>query len=122
MRGTANFLLRVAEETWYCELRDERSYYVLIAPCQILSLLESRCGGLQAYEAAILLLLSHGLWHKAEGVVPVYLNLMEDTQRKEKRAKVEIRNLLLVLVSANSIFGTNYYPRECDNWESRVAT
>ena len=66
-------------------------------------------------------MLLHILWEKSKGVVPVYLNLMEDKQRKEKREKVEINNSLLVSVESNAVLGTKFYPRECKDWKTAAA-
>ena len=81
-------MLRVLDETWYRELRNESTFYALIDPRQIITLLESLCGGLQAFEASKLPLQLHSLWDKSEGFIPVYLKLMEYTQNKSKQAKV----------------------------------
>ena len=122
MKGTTDFLLRVVNKTWYRELHDKGTYYTLVTPREILVLLETRCGGLHASKAAKLSLLLHTLWDKSEGVVPVFINLIKHTQRKEKRAKVESNDSLLVAVASDTVLGKNFYPQECDDWEGLQLT
>ena len=87
---------------------------MLVTPRDILTLLESRCGGLHAAEAENLPLELHSLWDWSDVVVPVFFNLMEDKQKKTKRVKVEINDSLLVDVTADSVLGSNFYPQECE--------
>ena len=68
-------------------------------------------------EAEKLPLLLHTLWEKSEGVIPVYIDLTEDTQRKAERVQVKISDSLLVAVTSDALLGKNFYPRECNDWE-----
>ena len=54
---------------------------------------------------------------EVQGVVTMFINLMEDAQTKAKRAKVEINDSILVALALHSVVCTNQYPRECYDWE-----
>ncbi len=57
---------------------------------------------------------------KADGI-PQFILMMEDAQKKAKRAGLPIANIKLVMMASADVLATQHFPREADNWEGLPA-
>ena len=57
---------------------------------------------------------------QAEGI-PQYIVMMEDAQKKAKRAGMPIANVELVMMALAAVLAAQHFPRKVTDWEGRLA-
>ena len=108
-RGLKLFLTTVVEDTWYKELKDPEMFYTDVTANDILKHLRARSGGLHTIDIIDLTAEMVGYYATAKGI-PEYINMLEDAQLKDKRAKLPITNETLVAIATKAILSTNGFP------------
>jgi hypothetical protein len=58
----------------------------------------------------------HGYYTQADGI-PQYINMLEDAQKKAKRAGMPIADVELVMMASAAVLAAQHFPREVDDWE-----
>jgi hypothetical protein len=58
----------------------------------------------------------HQYYILADGI-PQYINMLEDAQKKAKRAGMPITNIELVMMASAAVLAAQHFPREVDDWE-----
>ena len=61
-----------------------------------------------------------GYYEQADGI-PQYIALLEDAQKKAKRAQMPITDAGLVMMASTAVLAVQHFPREVDNWEELPA-
>ena len=84
-----NFIMDVVNETWYKELKDPDTFYTNVMALKLLEHLTEFCSGLHTVDSVNIPQVMKTLFSDTEGI-PQYINGMEATQRKSKRAKLVI--------------------------------
>ena len=84
-RGCANFLRDVVDEVWYNDLKDADTFYTQVTALDIITFLDLNSGGLHAVDMISLRTNMHQYYTQADGV-PQYIIMLEDAQKKAKRA------------------------------------
>jgi hypothetical protein len=83
---------------------------------EIISFLDANSGGLHAIDMISLCTNMHQFYIQADGI-PQYINMLEDTQKKAKRASMPIADIKLVMMALAAVLAAHHYPREVDDWE-----
>jgi hypothetical protein len=58
----------------------------------------------------------HQYYVQSDGI-PQYINMLEDAQKKAKRAGMPIADIELVMMASAAVLAAQYFPREVNNWE-----
>ncbi len=53
---------------------------------------------------------------------PQYIIMMEDAQKKAKRAGMPIADIELVMMASAAVLAAQHYPREVDDWEGLASS
>ncbi len=97
-RGAAKFLREVVDEVWYNDLKDANTFYTKVTALEIISFLDANNGGLHAIDMISLRTNMHQYYVQADGI-PQYIIMLEDAQKKAKRASMPIANIELVMMA-----------------------
>jgi hypothetical protein len=109
-RGAAKFLRDSVDEVWYNDLKDADTFYTKVSALDIMAFLDTNSGGLHAIDMISLRTNMHGYYTQADGI-PQYINMLEDAQKKAKRAGE------LVMMALAAVLAVQHFPREVDDWE-----
>jgi hypothetical protein len=115
-RGIAKFLCKAVEEVWYNDLKDAKTFYTKVTVLDIMSLLDTNSGGLHAIDMIGLRTNMDQYYSQADGI-PQFVNMMEDAQKKAKRAGMPIANIKLVMRALAAMLAAQHFPCKVDNWE-----
>jgi hypothetical protein len=83
-------------------------------------LLDANSGGLHALDMILLCTDMMQYYVQADGI-PQFIVMMEDAQKKAKRASMTIANVKLVMMALVAVLAAQHFPREVDNWEGLSA-
>ena len=119
-RGTAMFLLATVGETWYADLKDADIFYTKVLAIKIMAFLDTNSGGLHAVNMLTLWTNMHGYYAQANGN-PQYIIMLEEAQKKAKRAGMPIAKIELVMLALAAVLAVMHFPREVDAWEGLPA-
>jgi hypothetical protein len=119
-RGAAKFLRKVVKEVWYNDLKDADTFYTKVLALEIMAFLEANSGGLHAINMITLQTNMHGYYAQAEGI-PQYIIMLEEAQKKAKRAGMPITDIELVLMALAAVLVVQHFPRVVNNWEGLPA-
>ena len=115
-RGAAKFLREVVDEVWYNDLKDADTFYTKVTALEIISFLDANSGGLHAIDMISLRTNMHQYYVQADGI-PQYIVMLEDAQKKAKRAGMPIADVELVMMASAAVLAAQHFPREVDDWE-----
>jgi hypothetical protein len=62
----------------------------------------------------------HQYYMQADGI-PQYIIMLEDAQKKAKRADMPIADVKLVMMASAAVLAAQHFPREVDDWEGLPA-
>ncbi len=119
-RGVAKFLRDVVDKIWYNNLEDADLFYTKVAAIDIMALFNANSGGLHTINMIILRKNVIQYYVQAEGI-PQYIVMMEDAQKKAKRAGMPIANVELVMMALAAVLAAQHFPRKVTDWEGRPA-
>ena len=83
---------------------------------EIISFLDANSGGLHAIDMISLRTNMHQYYVQADGI-PQYIIMLEDAQKKAKRAGMPIADIELVMMASAAVLAAQHFPREVDDWE-----
>jgi hypothetical protein len=115
-RSLAKFLREVVNEVWYNDLKDADTFYTKVTALEIISFLNTNSGGLHAVDMIFLRTNMHQYYVQADGI-PQYIIMLEDAQKKAKRAGMPIPNVELVMMALAAVLAAQHFPRKVDDWE-----
>ena len=119
-RGVAKFLRDVVDEIWYNPLKDAEYFYTKVTAIEIMAFLDANSGGLHAVDMISLRTNMTQYYVQADGI-PQFIVMMEDTQKKAKRAGMPIGDVELVMIASAAVLAAQHFPREVDVWEGLPA-
>jgi hypothetical protein len=119
-RGVAKFLCDVVDEIWYNSLKDADTFYTKVTAIEIMALLDANSGGLHAVDMISLHTNMTYYYVQADGI-PQFIVMMEDAQKKAKRAGMPIGDVELVMMASAAVLAVQHFPREVDDWEGLPA-
>jgi hypothetical protein len=85
-----------------------------------MALLDANSGGVHAVNMITLRTNMIQYYVQAEGI-PQYIIMMEDAQKKAKRAGILIADVVLVMMASAAVLAAQHFPREVTDWEGRPA-
>jgi hypothetical protein len=115
-RGAAKFLRDTVNKVWYNDLKDANTFYTKMSALEIMTFLDANSGGLHAIDMISLHTNMHQYYVQADGI-PLYIVMMEDAQKKAKRAGMPIADIKLVLMALAAGLVAQHFPRKVNNWE-----
>ncbi len=83
---------------------------------EIISFLDANSGGLHAVDMISLRTNMHQYYVQADGI-PQYIIMLEDAQKKAKRADMAIPDVELVMMASMAVLAAQHFPREVNDWE-----
>jgi hypothetical protein len=113
-RGTAKFLRDSVEEVWYNDLKDADTFYTKVSALEIITFLDANSGGLHAVDMLSLRTNMHTYYVQANGI-PQYINMLEDAQKKARRAGMPIADVELVMMASAAVLAAQHFPRKVDD-------
>ena len=119
-RGVAKFLHNVVDEIWYNNLKDADLFYTKVTAINIMALPNTNSGGLHAINMITLRTNMIQYYVQAE-CIPQYIVMMEDAQKKAKRAGMPIANVELVMMASAAVLAAQNFLRKVTDWKGRPA-
>jgi hypothetical protein len=119
-RGAAKFLFATVDESWYADLKDADTFYTKVLAIDIMAFLDANSGGLHAVDMLTLQTNMHGYYAQADGI-PQYIIMLEEAQKKAKRAGMPIADIELVMMASAAVLAAMHFPREVNDWEGLLA-
>jgi hypothetical protein len=119
-RGVAKFLRNVVDEIWYNDLKDAETFYTKVTAIEIMALLDANSGGLHTIDMISLRTNMMQYYVQADGI-PQFIVMMEDAQKKAKRAGMPIADVELVMMASAAVLAAQHFPRKVDDWEGLPA-
>ncbi len=112
--GATKFLQETVNEVWFKDLKDANSFYTKVSALEIISFLDANSGGLHAINMISLCTNMHQYYIQADGI-PQYINMLEDAQKKAKRAGMPIADIKLVMMASAAVLAAQHFPQEADD-------
>jgi hypothetical protein len=119
--GAAKFLCEMVNKVWDNDLKDADTFYTKVTALEIMTFLDTNSGGLHALDMISLRTNMHQYYTQADGI-PQYISMLEDAQKKAKRAGMPIADIKLVMMASAAVLSAQHFPREVDNWEGLPST
>ena len=116
-----NFIMDVFDETWYKELEDSDTFYTNVTALKLLEHLTEFCSGLHTVDTVDIPQVMKTLFSNADGI-PQYINTMEATHRKSKRAKIVLTDEYMHAVTLKSLLQSGEYETEMREWSKLQET
>jgi hypothetical protein len=118
--GIAKFLCEVVNDIWYNNLKDAKTFYMMVTALEIMAHLDVNSGGLHAINMISLCSNMTQYYVQANGI-PRFIVMMEDAQKKAKRAGMPINDVKLVMLASAAILMAQHFLQEVDDWEGLSA-
>jgi hypothetical protein len=115
-RGASKFLQETVNEVWFKDLKDANTFYTKVSALEIISFLDANSGGLHAIDMISFHTNMHQYSVQADGISQ-YINMLEDAQKKAKRAGMPIADIELVMMALAAVLAAQHFPREVNDWE-----
>lgn len=115
-REAQQFILAVVKDTWVKELKSSSTFYTRVTAKELLDHLQETCTRLHALDVLALQNEMQTYHVDAEGILE-YVNMLEDAQKRSRRARNPITDASLVVIATNVMLGSEQFPRANDNWE-----
>jgi hypothetical protein len=119
-RGVAKFLCGIVDEIWHNNLKDTKTFYTKDTAIEIMALLNANRGSLHTVDMISLRTNMTQYYMQADGI-PQFIVMMEDAQKKAKRAGMPIADVELVMMASAAVLAAQHFPREVDDWEGLPA-
>jgi hypothetical protein len=117
----AKFLRNVVNEIWYNDLKNADTFYTKVTAIGIMALLDANSKGLHALGMIMLHTDMMQYYVQVDGI-PQFIVMMEEAQKKAKRAGMPIADVELVfMMSLAAVLAAQHFPREVDDWKGLLA-
>jgi hypothetical protein len=114
--GATKFLCDAVNKVWYSDLKDTNTFYTKVSALEIMTFLDVNSGELHAIDMISLRTNMHQYYVQADGI-PQYIVMLENAQKKAKRAGMPIADIKLVMMASAAVLAAQHFPREVNNWE-----
>ena len=112
--SAAKFLLARVDETWYADLKDTDTFYTKVLAIKLMAFLNTNSGEFHAVNMLTLQTNMHGYYAQADGI-PQYIIMLEEAQKKAKRAGMPIADIELVMMALAAVLAAMHFPRKVDD-------
>jgi hypothetical protein len=119
--GTAKFLHDTMEEVWYNDLKDADMFYTKVMALDIITFLNTNSKGLHTVDMISFQTNMQDYYVQMDGI-PQYINMLENAQKKAKRAGMPIANVKLIMMALVAVLVAQHFPCEVDDWEGFPST
>jgi hypothetical protein len=119
--GAAKFLHETVNEVWYNDLKDADTFYTKVTALKIMTFLDAHSGDLHAINMISFHTNMHQYYTQADGI-PQYIIMLEDAQKKAKRAGMPITDIELVMMASAVVLTSQHFPHEVDDWKGLPST
>jgi hypothetical protein len=109
--GVTKFLHNVIVEIWYNNLKDTKTFCTKVTALEIMAHLITNSGGLHAIDMISLRSNMTQYYVQADGI-PQFIVMMEDAQKKAKRASMPISHVKLVLIAFAAVLAAQHFLQE----------
>jgi hypothetical protein len=116
----SKFLCNIVDEIWYKDLNNADTFYMKVTTIDIMFLPNTNSGGLHALDMISLCTDMMQYYVQGDGI-PQFIVMMEDAQKKAKRAGMPIADVKLVMMASATVMAAQHFPREVDDWEGLPA-
>jgi hypothetical protein len=107
--GITKFLCDVVDKICYNNLKDAKTFYTKLMALEIMDQLDANSGGLYAIDMIFLRSNMTQYYVQADGI-PKFIVMMEDDQKKAKRAGIPIADVELVMMASAAILAAQHFP------------
>jgi hypothetical protein len=114
--GVKTFIEAVVEDTWIRNLRDPETFYSNVTALALLNHLCDRLGGLHALDM-VSLTIQMSQYYKGTPIIPKYIQLLEDAQRKAARAGLPVTDQPLTILASTALLAADTFPCTTILWE-----
>jgi hypothetical protein len=115
-RGAAKFLLATVDKTWYADLKDVDTFYTKVLAINLMAFLDANSGGSTLSTCSLSGQTCTAYYPQADGI-PQYIIMLEEAQKKAKRAGMPIADIELVMMALAAVLAAMHFPRKVDDWE-----
>jgi hypothetical protein len=115
-QGLSKFLCNVVNEIRYNDLKNTNTFYTKVMAIDIMSLLHANSGGLHTLNM-ISLCTDMMQYHMQADGIPQFIVVMEEAQKKAKRAGMPIANIKLIMMALAAVLAAQHFPHEFNDWE-----
>jgi hypothetical protein len=105
----AKFLLNVVNEIWYKDLKNANIFYTKVTAIDIMALLDANSRGLHVLDM-ITLHTDMMQYYVQVDDIHQFIVMMEDAQKKAKRAGMLIAKVELVMMSLAAVLAVQHFP------------
>jgi hypothetical protein len=112
--GAAKFLCEMVNKVWYNDLKDADTFYTKVTALKIMTFLNVNSGGLHAIDMISLRMNMHQYYTQADGISQ-YIIMLEDAQKKAKRAGMPIADIELVIMASAVVLAAQHFLHEVDD-------
>jgi hypothetical protein len=119
-RGVSKVLCNVVDKIWYNDLKYTKTFYTKVTALEIMAHLDANSRGLLAIDMISLRSNMTQYYVQADGI-PQFIVMMEDAQKKTKRAGMPIADVELVMMASAAVLAAQHFPGEVDDWEGLSA-
>jgi hypothetical protein len=119
-RGVSKFLRNVINKIWYNDLKDAKTFYTKVMALEIMAHLDTNSRGLHAIDMISLCLNMTQYYVQVDGI-PQFVVMMEDAQKKAKRAGMPIAVVKIVMMASAAVLAAQHFLQEEDDWEGLPA-
>jgi hypothetical protein len=104
------FIEAVVEDTWICGLCHPETFYSNITALELLNHLHGHSGGLHTLDM-VLLTIQMSQYYEGAPIIPKYIQMLVDVQRKVARAHLPITNQTLMILASTALLAADTFPR-----------
>ena len=114
--GVKAFIEAVVKDTWIRDLRDPETFYLNVTALALLNHLRNRSGGLHALDI-VLLTIQMSQYYEGTPIIPEYIQLLKDAQRKAARAGLPATDQTLTILAYTALLAADTFPCTTILWE-----
>ncbi len=118
--GVSKVLRNVVDKIWYNDLKYTKTFYTKVTALEIMAHLDANSRGLHAIDMISLHSNMTQYYVQADGI-PQFIVMMEDAQKKTKRAGMPIADVQIVMMASAAVLAAQHFPGEVDDWEGLSA-
>jgi hypothetical protein len=114
--GVKTFIEAVVKDTWIRDLRNPETFYSNVTALALLNHLRDRSGSLHAPDM-VSLTIQMSQYYEGTPIIPEYIQLLKDAQRKAARASLPVTNQTLTILASTALLAADTFPRTTILWE-----
>ena len=114
--SVAKFLHDVANEIWYNDCKDAKTFYTKVTAIKIVALLDANSRGLNSVDMLTLHTNMMQYYVQADSI-PRYIPMMEDAQKKATWAGMPVVDVELVMLALAAVLMAQNFPCKVYYWE-----